>query len=131
MNRWFLTCVHPRDRLAFLLRFAFAYVRTETGYDKHVMRYPQIFATQAIVRFLEAGIRKGIIWHTQGSGKTALAFFNVHYLTAWFQRQGIVPKFYFIVDRIDLPQQASREFRSRGGPRVDPERFQCGRGATS
>jgi type I restriction enzyme R subunit len=108
------TSLFSRDRLAFLLRFAFAYVRTETGYEKHVMRYPQIFATQAIVRFLEAGIRKGIIWHTQGSGKTALAFFNVHYLTAWFQRQGIVPKFYFIVDRIDLLQQASREFRSRG-----------------
>jgi type I restriction enzyme R subunit len=108
------TSLFARDRLAFLLRFAFAYVRTDTGYEKHVMRYPQIFATKAIARTLEAGIRKGIIWHTQGSGKTALAFFNVHYLTAWFQRQGVVPKFYFIVDRIDLLQQASREFRSRG-----------------
>ncbi|MCF7675330.1 MAG: DEAD/DEAH box helicase family protein [Akkermansiaceae bacterium] len=108
------TALFSRDRLAFLLRFAFAYVRTETGYEKHVMRYPQIFATMAIARCLAAGTRKGIIWHTQGSGKTALAFYNVHYLTAWFQRQGIVPKFYFIVDRIDLLQQASREFRSRG-----------------
>jgi len=78
------------------------------------MRYPQVFATKAIVRFLKEGIRKGIIWHTQGSGKTALAFYNVHYLTAYFQKQGIVPKFYFIVDRIDLLTQASREFRSRG-----------------
>jgi type I restriction enzyme R subunit len=109
-----LTSLFSLDRLAFLLRFAFAYVRTLHGFEKHVMRYPQIFATKAIVRFLEAGIRKGIIWHTQGSGKTALAFYNVHHLTAWFQKQGIIPKFYFIVDRIDLLVQARDEFKSRG-----------------
>lgn len=109
-----LTALFSRDRLAFLLRFAFAYVKTGKGIEKHVMRYPQIFATKAIVRFLEAGIRKGIIWHTQGSGKTALAFYNVLHLTAWFQKQGIVPKFYFIVDRIDLLTQAKNEFQARG-----------------
>lgn len=103
-----------RDRLKFLLRFAFAYVKGEASFEKHIMRYPQVFATKAIVRFLKEGIRKGIIWHTQGSGKTALAFYNVHHLTDYFQQQGVVPKFYFIVDRIDLLIQASREFRSRG-----------------
>jgi type I restriction enzyme R subunit len=96
------TALFSRDRLAFLLRFAFAYVRGEKSLEKHVMRYPQVFATKAIIRMLEAGIRKGIIWHTQGSGKTALAYYNVHHLTAWFQKQGIVPKFYFIVDRIQV-----------------------------
>lgn len=109
-----LTALFSRDRLAFLLRFAFAYVKTGKGIEKHVMRYPQIFATKAIVRFLEAGIRKGIIWHTQGSGKTALAFYNILHLTAWFQKQGMVPKFYFIVDRIDLLTQAKNEFQARG-----------------
>ena len=108
------TSLFSRDRLAFLLRFGLAYVRTETRFEKHVMRYPQIFATKAIERKIEAGIRKGIIWHTQGSGKTALAFYNVHFLTDYFQKKGVVPKFYFIVDRIDLLDQASREFRSRG-----------------
>jgi type I restriction enzyme, R subunit len=109
-----LSALFSRDRLAFFLRFAFAYVKTHRGLEKHVMRYPQIFATKAIVRFLEARIRKGIIWHTQGSGKTALAYYNVHHLTAWFQKQHIVPKFYFIVDRIDLLTQAKNEFESRG-----------------
>ena len=108
------TSLFSRERLAFLLRFALAYVKTEHGYEKHVMRYPQIFATKAIESKIEAGVRKGIIWHTQGSGKTALAFYNVHYLTTYFQKKGIVPKFYFIVDRIDLLNQASREFLSRG-----------------
>ena len=109
-----LTSLFSRERLAFLLRFAFAYVRTEKDLEKHIMRYPQIFATKAIARKLLEGIRKGIIWHTQGSGKTALAFYNVHFLMAWFQQQGIVPKFYFIVDRIDLLEQAKREFINRG-----------------
>jgi len=108
------TSLFSRERLAFLLRFGLAYVRTETRLEKHVMRYPQIFATKAIKRKLDEGIRKGIIWHTQGSGKTALAFYNVHFLTNYFQKKGVIAKFYFIVDRIDLLNQASREFRSRG-----------------
>ena len=108
------TSLFSRERLSFLLRFGIAYVRTENGLEKHVMRYPQIFATKAIKNKIEEGIRKGIIWHTQGSGKTALAYYSVHFLTDYFKKKAVVPKFYFIVDRIDLLDQASREFRSRG-----------------
>lgn len=58
--------------------------------------------------------KKGIIWHTQGSGKTALSYFSVSYLIDFFQKKNIVPKFYFVVDRIDLLEQARREFLIRG-----------------
>ena len=109
-----ITSLFCKEKLALLLKYSFAYVLEEKGLEKHIMRYPQLFATKAIERTLESGLKKGIIWHTQGSGKTALAFFNVHYLTDYFQRQGIVPKFYFIVDRIDLMNQAKREFTCRG-----------------
>ena len=109
-----LTSLFSKERFSMLLKYCFAYVNTETGLEKHIMRYPQIFATKAIERTLESGIKKGIIWHTQGSGKTALSFYNVHYLTDYFQRKGVVPKFYFIVDRIDLMNQAKKEFTSRG-----------------
>ena len=109
-----LTSLCRRDRLLFLLRYGLAYVREERGIEKHIMRYPQLFATKAIGRKLDAGIKKGIIWHTQGSGKTALAYFNVHYLTDYFRGKGVVPKFYFVVDRIDLMIQATREFAMRG-----------------
>jgi type I restriction enzyme, R subunit len=108
------TSLFSRDRLAFLLRFALVYVNESDGLQKHVMRYPQLFATKAIERKLDAGVRKGIIWHTQGSGKTALAYYNTRFLTDYFQRKGIVPKFYFIVDRLDLLTQAQREFSGRG-----------------
>ncbi len=109
-----LTSLFSKERLALLLKYGFAYVQNGTGLEKHIMRYPQMFATKAIERTIDKGIKKGIIWHTQGSGKTALAFYNAHYLTDVFQRKGIVPKFYFIVDRIDLMNQAMREFKSRG-----------------
>lgn len=102
------------ERLSFMLQYAFAYVKTETGLEKHVMRYPQIFATKAIEQKLNEGVRKGIIWHTQGSGKTALTYYNVKFLTHYFRERNIVPKFYFIVDRLDLLIQAGREFKSRG-----------------
>jgi len=108
------TSLFSRDRLSFLLQYALVYVDEADGLQKHVMRYPQLFATRAIEKALDAGIRKGIIWHTQGSGKTALAYYNVRFLTDYFQRRGIIPKFYFIVDRIDLLIQAQREFSSRG-----------------
>lgn len=109
-----LTSLFHKDRLAMLLKYGLDYVQTATGIEKHIMRYPQFFATKAIENKLEKGEKKGIIWHTQGSGKTALAFYNVHYLTDYFDKKGIIPKFYFIVDRLDLMIQADREFSSRG-----------------
>jgi type I restriction enzyme, R subunit len=109
-----LTSLFSKQRLAMMLRYSIAYVREEKGLEKHVMRYPQLFATYSIKQKLDAGIQKGIIWHTQGSGKTALAYYNVKYLTDYFQQKSVVPKFYFIVDRIDLMNQAKREFTSRG-----------------
>ena len=108
------TSLVSRDRLAFILRYALAYVSETDGLQKHIMRYPQLFATKAIERKLNEGMKKGIIWHTQGSGKTALTYFNVRFLTDYFQKQRVIPKFYFIVDRLDLLQQSQREFTARG-----------------
>ena len=102
------------NRFHFLLKYGIAYVDYTNGLQKHIMRYPQLFATKAIERYLEAGKTKGIIWHTQGSGKTALSFYNVKYLTDYYSSKGIVPQFFFIVDRLDLMIQAQREFSYRG-----------------
>ena len=102
------------NRFHFLLKYGIAYVDYTNGLQKHIMRYPQLFATKAIERHLEAGKTKGIIWHTQGSGKTALSFYNVKYLTDYYSSKRIVPQFFFIVDRLDLMIQAQREFLYRG-----------------
>lgn len=114
-----LTSLFSHNRFLKLLKYGFAYVeRTNKDgiktLEKHVMRYPQFFATMAIEQKLDSGAKRGIIWHTQGSGKTALAFHNVRYLRDYYQKQGKVAKFYFIVDRLDLLTQAGEEFAARG-----------------
>ncbi len=108
------TSLFSQERLAFILKYAIAYVKKSGGVEKHIMRYPQIFATKAIENKLNQDVKKGIIWHTQGSGKTALAFYNVKYLTDYYHKKSVIPKFYFIVDRLDLLTQAHREFTARG-----------------
>ena len=109
-----LTSLLCRERLAFILQHGLTYVKSNQGaLQKHIMRYPQLFATLAIEKHLANSGKKGVIWHTQGSGKTALAYYNTRYLTHYYAKQGIVPKFYFIVDRLDLLKQAQREFTAR------------------
>ena len=115
----FLSSLYQKERLLFMLRFGLVYVEEESKdgqmqLQKHVMRYPQYFATRAIEETIAKGVKKGVIWHTQGSGKTALAFFNIRYLTNYFSKEGIVPQFYFVVDRLDLADQAFKEFTKRG-----------------
>ncbi len=57
---------------------------------------------------------KGIIWHTQGSGKTALTYHLTKLIKDFFNPLGKKTKFYFIVDRLDLLEQAKNEFLKRG-----------------
>lgn len=109
-----LSSMVSMERLAFLLRYGITYAQTYQGLEKHIMRYPQFFASLAIKEKISSGINKGIIWHTQGSGKTALSFYNTRFLRDYFQSKGKVAKFYFIVDRIDLMIQAKNEFTARG-----------------
>ncbi len=114
-----MTSLFHKSRILKILKYGIAYVeKTDdagiTYIQKHIMRYQQLFATFAIENKLNDGIKRGIVWHTQGSGKTALAFYNVKYLSDYFQKKHKIAKFYFIVDRLDLLKQASDEFQARG-----------------
>ncbi|WP_236635759.1 DEAD/DEAH box helicase family protein [Helicobacter pylori] len=57
---------------------------------------------------------KGIIWHTQGSGKTALTYHLTKLIRDFFSPLNKKTKFYFIVERLDLLEQAKNEFLKRG-----------------
>ncbi|GAA9346678.1 hypothetical protein TH0599_00140 [Helicobacter pylori] len=59
---------------------------------------------------------KGIIWHTQGSGKTALTYHLTKLIRDFFSQSNLnkKTKFYFIVDRLDLLEQSKNEFLKRG-----------------
>lgn len=113
-----ITSLFSPARLTWMLRYGICYVeKTNDGgakeLRKHVMRYPQFFASNAVEKRLASGTDRGVIWHTQGSGKTALAFFLSRYLTDWYQSKGVIAQFFFIVDRLDLADQAADEFRAR------------------
>ena len=118
-----LTSMLSKERFLFLLRYGFAYVDRKieledgsktTQLEKHVMRYQQLFASFAIRKKLDNGVKSGIIWHTQGSGKTALAYYSVRSLIDFYAAKKTAVKFYFIVDRLDLMEQAKDEFVARG-----------------
>ncbi len=113
-----LTSLFTKSRLQMILQYTLVYIDEtnkiwELMIQKHIMRYPQFFAMKAIEQQLNQWEKRWIIWHTQWSGKTALAFYSVRYLTDYFSKRKIVPKFYFVVDRLDLLTQTEREFRKR------------------
>lgn len=117
-----LTSMCSPERLLFILKYGIAYVKMEREVDgviestdeKHIMRYQQMFAALAVREKLSEGIKSGVIWHTQGSGKTALSYHLNYVLSDYLAKENKVAKFYFIVDRLDLLEQASQEFEARG-----------------
>ena len=117
-----LTSMCSPDRLLYIIRYGIAYVRMEREVDgkiestdqKHIMRYQQLFASLAIRQKLAEGVKSGVVWHTQGSGKTALSYYLTYILNDFYSKQNKVAKFYFIVDRLDLLEQATQEFEARG-----------------
>lgn len=117
-----ITSMCSKERLLYLIKYGIAYVNMEREVDgkieitdeKHIMRYQQLFASFAVKNKIDNGIKSGIIWHTQGSGKTALSYYLTNVLTDYFASKNQVAKFYFIVDRLDLLEQASQEFKARG-----------------
>lgn len=116
-----LTSMCSKERLLYLIKYGICFVKSEREVDgkievkdeKHIMRYQQLFASLAITKKLDEGFTSGVIWHTQGSGKTALSFYLNSILTDYFSKKNKVPKFYFIVDRLDLLEQAKQEFEAR------------------
>lgn len=117
-----LTSMCSPERLLFLIKYGIAYVKMEKEIDgkiestdqKHIMRYQQLFATYAIRRQIREEIKSGVVWHTQGSGKTALSYYLTHVLGDYYAQRNKVAKFYFVVDRLDLLEQATQEFEARG-----------------
>ena len=117
-----LTSMCSPERLLYIIKYGIAYVRMEREVDgkiestdqKHIMRYQQLFASLAICKKLAEGIKSVVVWHTQGSGKTALSYYLTYILNDFYSKQNKVAKFYFIVDRLDLLEQATQEFEARG-----------------
>ncbi|WP_232256201.1 DEAD/DEAH box helicase family protein [Helicobacter pylori] len=96
-------------------------MKEKSEFKKHVWRYAQMFASLNVLKELQKHYEtnpkdplKGIIWHTQGSGKTALTYHLTKLIRDFFSPLNKKTKFYFIVDRLDLLEQAKNEFLKRG-----------------
>ena len=117
----FITSVFDKERLMYFLSYGIMFIDTPAKdtkkgplKEKHIMRYPQFFATRRILDRLASGGKKGVIWHTQGSGKTGLSAFSNRIIKDYYSQRQINTRFFFIVDRLDLLRQAADEFSNRG-----------------
>lgn len=117
----FITSVFDKERFMYFLKYGIMFIETPAKdaksiplKEKHIMRYPQFFATRKIIERLNSGGKGGVIWHTQGSGKTGLSAFANRIIKDYYVKKKVVPRFFFVVDRLDLLRQASDEFRNRG-----------------
>ena len=78
---------------------------------KVVCRYQQYEGANALVnRVLEGRIKKGLIWHFQGSGKSLLMLFAAQKLRKQVELGN--PTVLIVVDRTDLDSQISASFAS-------------------
>ncbi|EJC50393.1 type I restriction endonuclease [Helicobacter pylori] len=118
-----LTSFCSKKRLCFILKYGIIFLKEKSEFKKHVWRYAQMFASLNVLKELQKHYEnnpkdplKGIIWHTQGSGKTALTYHLTKLIRDFFSRSNLnkKTKFYFIVDRLDLLEQAKNEFLKRG-----------------
>lgn len=98
------------------------------GVYKKAARYQQYFAVNKMLRQVEEvknGRRQGgIIWHTQGSGKSLTM---VMFVRALIEDENIKnPRVLIVTDRIDLDKQIKKTF-SNAGLKKEVERMNSGR----
>lgn len=106
-----------RDTLFNILQNYVFYEKTPHGRAKITPRYMQYYATESILDRIRTGHNdgrqtSGLIWHTQGSGKTITMLYTADRLlkASWFAS----PQILILVDSDDLREQLELKFRSIG-----------------
>ncbi len=112
-----LVSLLQKERLLDIVQNFIVFEKEKEQTVKKIARYQQLRATNKIVeRVLEGKKKRGLVWHTQGSGKSLTMFF-----TAWKLRYDKAlknPKVFVLVDRIDLDDQIYETFVNCGGKNV-------------
>lgn len=98
-----------------LLEFMYKYIVYDAGIKK-IARYQQYFAIQDTLERIKI-IRNerrqgGVIWHTQGSGKSLTMVMLAKAIS--LEPEIVNPKVIIVTDRIDLDKQISDTFKSCG-----------------
>jgi type I restriction enzyme R subunit len=110
-----------RSNLLDFIRHFIVFVTKDGKTEKVVVRYQQYLAVKDIVNRatalqLPAEKRRGLIWHTQGSGKTLTMIYAARSL--WEEPKLKSPTVIVLVDREQLGDQMTRELNSTGTDNV-------------
>ncbi len=109
--------LHPLVVLDMLQYFSIYATDKKKRKIKIISRYQQYLGANAIVeRVLEGRIKKGLIWHFQGSGKSLLMVFAAQKLRKLQELKS--PTVIIVVDRIDLDSQISGTFTASDIPNL-------------
>lgn len=104
-----------KETLLDILRYFVFYGQREGRTTKIIPRDMQYYATNRILRRISRGKHKrGLVWHTQGSGKSYTMFFTANKI----QKTRLVenPKVLIIVDRDNLNEQMKKDLYNVGFP---------------
>jgi type I restriction enzyme R subunit len=117
-------------RPARLLELIYKFIVVDSGIKK-IARYQQYFvvkSTLARVKNFDKGSRRtgGMIWHTQGSGKSLTMVMLARNLA--LDPEIVNPRIVLVTDRDDLDKQLSNTFTACG---LDPKRATSGRNLLS
>ena len=96
-------------RVLDILRHFLVFERTEGKIIKKVARYQQLRAANKITeRVVDGNLNQGVIWHTQGSGKSLTMLYTAFKLRQHAKLKD--PTVYIVVDRKDLREQIGGTF---------------------
>jgi type I restriction enzyme R subunit len=115
-----LYCLLEPSRLLDLLAHFIVFEKREEKVIKKVCRYQQYRAVNKLVdRVVEGKHRKGLIWHTQGSGKSLTMVYSALKLKTHrtIQSDALAsPNILVLTDRVDLDDQIAGTFIACGLP---------------
>lgn len=114
--------VNDQDRLLYdvccperLIDLVYKFIVYDAG-EKKIARYQQFFTVKnalSRIRFKDQGKRQGgVVWHTQGSGKSITMVMLAKSIA--LEKAISNPRIILVTDRIDLDDQIYRTFRSCG-----------------
>lgn len=96
-------------RVLDMLKNFMVFERTEGKVVKKVARYQQLRAANKIAdRVTNSNLKQGVIWHTQGSGKSLTMLYTAFKLR--HEKKLKDPTVYIVVDRKDLREQIGGTF---------------------
>ena len=110
--------MHPERLLDILQNFTLYSSDKKNRRIKIICRFQQYEGANKIVeRVKEGRIKKGLIWHFQGSGKSLLMMFAAQKLRKLQELKS--PTVIVLVDRTDLDSQISGDFNAADIPNVE------------